>query len=40
MRFSDVQHQERAISILRRALRSGRMHHAYLLGRTETVESQ
>ncbi|MFQ5806275.1 MAG: DNA polymerase III subunit delta' [Phycisphaerae bacterium] len=30
MRFRDVQHQERALSIVRRALVSGRMHHAYL----------
>lgn len=31
MRFRDIEHQERALSILRRALRSGRTHHAYLL---------
>ncbi|MBW7904132.1 MAG: DNA polymerase III subunit delta' [Phycisphaerae bacterium] len=31
MRFSDVQHQPRAVSLLRRSLRSGRTHHAYLL---------
>lgn len=37
MRFSDVPHQERAISILRRALRSGRTHHAYLLEGPEGV---
>jgi DNA polymerase-3 subunit delta' len=30
VRFSDVHHQERALSIVRRALASGRMHHAYL----------
>lgn len=30
MRFSDVRHQERALSIIRRALVSGRTHHAYL----------
>ncbi|MFN0136991.1 MAG: DNA polymerase III subunit delta' [Phycisphaerae bacterium] len=30
MRFRDVKHQERALSILRRALASGRTHHAYL----------
>ena len=30
MRFRDVQHQQRALSILRRALASGRTHHAYL----------
>lgn len=30
MRFSDVHHQDRALSILRRALASGRTHHAYL----------
>ena len=32
MRFSDVHHQERALSIVRRALVSGRTHHAYLFG--------
>ncbi|MEW6252074.1 MAG: DNA polymerase III subunit delta' [Planctomycetota bacterium] len=37
MRFSDVQHQDRALSILRRALRSGRTHHAYLLEGPEGV---
>ena len=37
MRFSDIRHQERAISILRRALRSGRTHHAYLFGGPEGV---
>jgi DNA polymerase-3 subunit delta' len=30
VRFRDVQHQERALAIVRRALRSGRMPHAYL----------
>lgn len=30
MRFHDVKHQERALSILRRTLESGRIHHAYL----------
>ena len=30
MRFREVQHQDRALSIIRRALRSGRTHHAYL----------
>jgi DNA polymerase-3 subunit delta' len=30
VRFSDVRHQDRAVSLLRRALRSGRMPHAYL----------
>ncbi|MFH1746122.1 MAG: DNA polymerase III subunit delta' [Planctomycetota bacterium] len=30
MPFSEVQHQTRALSILRQALASGRMHHAYL----------
>ena len=30
MQLSEVRHQERAVSILRRALRSGRTHHAYL----------
>jgi DNA polymerase III delta' subunit len=37
VRFSDVQHQERALSILRRALRSGRTHHAYLFEGPEGV---
>jgi len=30
VRFSDVHHQQRALSIVRQALTSGRMHHAYL----------
>ncbi len=30
MRFSEIEHQQRALSILKRALRSGRTHHAYL----------
>lgn len=30
MRLSEIQHQDRALAILRRALRSGRTHHAYL----------
>ena len=30
MHFRDVQHQDRALSILRRSLASGRTHHAYL----------
>ena len=30
MRFADIRHQERALSILRRSLASGRGHHAYL----------
>lgn len=30
MRFADVHHQDRALSIVRRALAAGRMHHAYL----------
>lgn len=30
MRLSDVQHQERALSLIRRGLRSGRTHHAHL----------
>jgi len=30
VQLSEVRHQERAVSILRRALRSGRTHHAYL----------
>ena len=37
MRFSDVRHQERAVSVLRRALRSGRTPHAYLLEGPEGV---
>ncbi len=37
MRFSDVLHQPRAISILRRSLRSGRTHHAYLFDGPEGV---
>ena len=37
MRFSDVQHQDRALSIVRRALASGRMHHAYLFDGPEGV---
>ena len=37
MRFRDVQHQDRALAILRRALRSGRTHHAYLLEGPEGV---
>ena len=37
MRFSDVQHQDRALSIVRRALASGRMHHAYLFEGPEGV---
>ncbi len=37
MRFSDIQHQDRALSILRRALRSGRTHHAYLFEGPEGV---
>lgn len=37
MRLSEVQHQPRAISILRRALRSARTHHAYLLDGPEGV---
>jgi DNA polymerase-3 subunit delta' len=30
VRLSDVQHQDRALSVLRRALAAGRAHHAYL----------
>ncbi len=30
MRLSEIRHQDRAVSILRRALESGRTHHAYL----------
>ncbi len=30
MRWADVQHQERAVALLRRALAGGRLHHAYL----------
>ena len=37
MRFSDVPHQDRAVSIIRRALRSGRTHHAYLFDGPEGV---
>lgn len=37
MRLSDVQHQERALAILRRALASGRTHHAYLFTGPEGV---
>ncbi|MBU0640836.1 MAG: hypothetical protein KKB50_18375 [Planctomycetes bacterium] len=37
MRLSDIQHQERAISIITRALRSGRTHHAYLFAGPEGV---
>jgi DNA polymerase-3 subunit delta' len=37
VRFRDVQHQERALSILRRALRSGRTPHAYLFEGPEGV---
>ena len=37
MRFSDVKHQDRALSIVRRALASGRTHHAYLFEGPEGV---
>ncbi len=37
MRFHDVQHQPRAISLLRRSLRSGRVPHAYLFDGPEGV---
>jgi DNA polymerase-3 subunit delta' len=37
VRFSEILHQPRAISILRRALRSGRTHHAYLFDGPEGV---
>lgn len=37
MRFSEVLHQERALSLLRRALRSGRTPHAYLFDGPEGV---
>ncbi len=37
MRLDDVQHQPRAISLLRRALRHGRTHHAYLFDGPEGV---
>lgn len=37
VRFTDIQHQDRALSILRRALRSGRTHHAYLFEGPEGV---
>ena len=37
MRFRDICHQERAISIIRRGLASGRTHHAYLFDGPEGV---
>lgn len=37
MFFSQVQHQERALSLIRRALRSGRRHHAFLFDGPEGV---
>ncbi len=37
MRFHDVKHQERALSILRRSFESGRIHHAYLFDGPEGV---
>ena len=37
MRFRDVQHQDRALALLRRALASGRMPHAYLFEGPEGV---
>lgn len=37
MRFPDVQHQQRALSILRRGLMSGRVHHAFLFDGPEGV---
>ncbi|MGD8452600.1 MAG: DNA polymerase III subunit delta' [Phycisphaerae bacterium] len=37
MYFRDVQHQERALSLIRRGLRSGRTHHAYLFEGPEGV---
>lgn len=37
MHFHDVQHQERAVSIIRRGLRSGRTPHAYLFEGPEGV---
>ncbi|MBI5864310.1 MAG: DNA polymerase III subunit delta' [Planctomycetes bacterium] len=37
MHFRDVKHQDRAISILRRGLESGRTHHAYLFDGPEGV---
>jgi len=37
VRFSDVQHQDRALSIVRRAMASGRTHHAYLFEGPEGV---
>jgi DNA polymerase-3 subunit delta' len=40
VRLSEVQHQERAISILRRSLSSGRTHHAYLFEGPEGVGKQ
>jgi DNA polymerase III delta' subunit len=37
MRLSEIQHQDRAVSILRRSLRSGRTHHAYLFAGPQGV---
>jgi DNA polymerase-3 subunit delta' len=37
VRFRDVQHQDRALSLVRRALASGRTHHAYLFDGPEGV---
>ena len=37
MRFADICHQDRAVSIIRRALASGRSHHAYLFDGPEGV---
>ena len=37
MLFHEIQHQERAVSILRRALAGGRIHHAYLFEGPEGV---
>jgi len=40
VRLSEVRHQERAISIIRRALTSGRTHHAYLFEGPEGIGKQ
>jgi DNA polymerase-3 subunit delta' len=40
VRLSEIRHQERAVSIIRRALSSGRTHHAYLFEGPEGVGKQ
>ena len=37
MHFAEIKHQDRALSILRRSLASGRAHHAYLFDGPEGV---